>query len=346
MATAITADSTSTPVIGFVGLGVMGGPMCRNMALKHGGEVIAFDMSSEAFKVLEGTQARRASTLAELAAQADVVFLSLPGGPQVDQVCLGDNGLSSGAHRPSIIVDLSTTTVASARSVAERLAALDVAFADAPVARTREAAQRGELSIMVGADEVLFAHIEPLLRYIGSDVTRCGEVGCGQVVKLINNALVFENTVALAEMMVLGERAGVDPATLLDAVSKGSGDSFVLRNHGRKSMLPREFPEKAFPPEYALKDLGYVLELADQTGLDAHVVELAKRYYAAAASGGWSGRYFPSVIALIDSGQGPAPEAGAASPAPATATAPAPATKAASPTASLTSSLARSHENG
>jgi len=345
MATAITADSTSTPVIGFVGLGVMGGPMCRNMALKHGGEVIAFDMSSEAFKVLEGTQARRASTLAELAAQADVVFLSLPGGPQVDQVCLGDNGLSSGAHRPSIIVDLSTTTVASARSVAERLAALDVAFADAPVARTREAAQRGELSIMVGADEVLFAHIEPLLRYIGSDVTRCGEVGCGQVVKLINNALVFENTVALAEMMVLGERAGVDPATLLDAVSKGSGDSYVLRNHGRKSMLPREFPEKAFPPEYALKDLGYVLELADQTGLDAHVVELAKRYYAAAASGGWSGRYFPSVIALIDSGQGPAPEAGAASPTPATI-APATATKAASPTASLTSSLARSHANG
>lgn len=74
---------------------------------------------------------------------------------------------------------------------------------------------------------------------IASDVTLCGEVGCGQVVKLINNALVFENTVALAEMMVLGERAGVAPGTLLDAVSKGSGDSFVLRNHGRKAMLPR-----------------------------------------------------------------------------------------------------------
>jgi len=84
------------------------------------------------------------------------------------------------------------------------------------------------------------------------------------VVKLVNNALVFENTVAIAEMMVLSERAGVPPAVLLDAVAKGSGDSFALRNHARKSMLPREFPEKSFPPEYVLKDIGYVLELAAQ----------------------------------------------------------------------------------
>ncbi len=205
------------------------------------------------------------------------------------------------------MVDLSTTTVASARDIAERMRALDVAFADAPVARTREAAQRGELSIMVGADEALFARIEPLLRYMGTDVTRCGGVGCGQVVKLINNALVFENTVALAEMMVLGERAGVQPATLLDAVSKGSGDSFVLRNHGRKAMLPRSFPEKSFPPEYVLKDLGYVLELATQTGVAAHVTRLSQRYYEATARQGFGGRYFPAVIEIVDRDIGPAP---------------------------------------
>ena len=152
-------------------------------------------------------------------------------------------------------------------STAGRLASKGIAFADAPVARTREAAQRGELSIMVGADEALYARIEPFLRYMGSDVTRCGGVGCGQVVKLVNNALVFENTVAIAEMMVLGERAGVAPAVLLDAVSKGSGDSYALRNHARKSMLPRQFPEKSFPPEYVLKDIGYVLELAAQVGV-------------------------------------------------------------------------------
>ncbi|MFT3821143.1 MAG: NAD(P)-dependent oxidoreductase [Rubrivivax sp.] len=293
--------------VGFVGLGVMGGPMCRNMAVKHGGGVIAFDTNAAAFQVLDGTPARRAATLAQLAAEADVVFLSLPGGPQVEAVCLGPQGLTAGARKPQVIVDLSTTTVAAARGIAAALAARGVAFADAPVARTREAAQRGELSIMVGAGEALFARIEPLLRHIGSDVTRCGEAGCGQVVKLINNALVFENTMALAEMMVLGQRAGVQPATLLDAVSKGSGDSFVLRNHGRKAMVPREFPEKSFPPEYVLKDIGYVLELAGQMQVATHVTELAQRYYAATAGHGFGGRYFPAVIEIVDRGIGPAP---------------------------------------
>jgi 3-hydroxyisobutyrate dehydrogenase-like beta-hydroxyacid dehydrogenase len=283
-------------VIGFVGLGVMGGAMCRNMALKHAGEVVAFDTNDAAFSVLDGTKASRAASLEDLAARADIVFLSLPGGPAVEAVT---QQLSSGARRPGVIVDLSTTTVASARKVGEALAAIGIAFADAPVARTREAAQRGELSIMVGADAALFARIAPLLHYIGTDVTLCGAIGCGQVVKLINNALVFENTVALAEMMVLGERAGVEPATLLDAVSKGSGDSFVLRNHGRKAMLPRQFPEKSFPPEYVLKDIGYVLELAGQTGVATRITELAHRYYAATAQQGYSGRYFPAVIELI-----------------------------------------------
>jgi 3-hydroxyisobutyrate dehydrogenase-like beta-hydroxyacid dehydrogenase len=290
----------TSSVIGFLGLGVMGGAMCRNIALKHGGDVIAFDTNPDAFAALDGTKARRASTVAEVAEQADIVFLSLPGSEHVEQVCLGAEGLASTSKRPSIIVDLSTTTVAVARSVAERLSVKGIAFADAPVARTREAAQRGELSIMVGADETLYARIEPLLRYMGSDVTHCGPTGCGQVVKLINNALVFENTVAIAEMMVVGERAGVQPAVLLDAVSKGSGDSFALRNHARKSMLPRAFPEKSFPPEYVLKDISYVLELAAQVGVATHITQLTQRYYAATASNGWSGRYYPAVIEIVD----------------------------------------------
>lgn len=289
-----------TPVIGFVGLGVMGGPMCRNMAQKHAGEVIAFDARAAAFASLDGTDATHAGSLAEVGATADIVFLSLPGGPQVEQVCLGADGLASGEHKPSVIVDLSTTTVDSARSVAERLSQQGVAFVDAPVARTREAAKRGELSVMVGAEGDLYDRVEPFLFYIGTDVTRCGGVGCGQVVKLINNALVFENTLALAEMMVVGERAGVQPAVLLDAVSKGSGDSFALRNHGRKSLLPREYPEKSFPPEYAVKDLGCVLELASQVGVTARVTELAERYYAATAEHGWAGRYYPAVIEIVD----------------------------------------------
>lgn len=292
--------SHSKPTIGFIGLGVMGGAMCRNVALKHEGSVIAFDMQPAAFEILKDTKAQKAESVSAIAEQADIVFLSLPGGPQVESVCLGESGLASGDSKPAIVVDLSTTTVDSARSVAEKLNQYGIAFSDAPVARTREAAQRGELSIMVGADRELFAQIEPLLHYMGSDVTHCGDVGCGQVVKLANNALVFENTMALAEMMVVSERAGVRPEVLLDAVSKGSGDSFALRNHGRKSLLPREFPEKSFPPEYALKDLGYMLELASQMGVSTHVTKLAERYYRATAENGWNGRYYPAVIEVID----------------------------------------------
>lgn len=290
----------STSVIGFVGLGVMGGPMCRNIATKHAGRVLALDMNPAAFDILKDTRAQRASSLAVIASQADIIFLSLPGGPQVDTVCLGQDGLIQSGRRDLVIVDLSTTPVSVARKVGSALAEKGIHFADAPVARTREAAQKGELSIMVGAHKALYDQIESLLYYMATDVTHCGAIGCGQVVKLVNNAMVAETTVALAEMMVLGERAGVDPATLLEAVSKGSGDSFVLRNHARKAMLPRNFPQKSFPPEYVIKDLSYVMELAREQGLRPRVTELSQRYYHATANNGWSGHYFPAVIDIID----------------------------------------------
>ncbi|MCP3400847.1 NAD(P)-dependent oxidoreductase [Bradyrhizobium sp. CCGB20] len=293
---------SAVETIGFIGLGVMGGPMCRNMAKKHAGRVLMLDRDAAAMTALSDTRAEAATSLEALAAAADVIFLSLPGGPQVEAVSAA---IAQAARPGATIVDLSTTPVALARSVSGRLKAEGFAFADAPVARTREAAQRGELSIMVGAEAAVFARIKPLLDYIGSDVTHCGEVGCGQVVKLINNALVFENTLALAEMMVVGERAGVKPETLLSAVSKGSGDSFVLRNHGTKAMLPRNFPEKAFPPEYVLKDLDYVLQLASDAGVRPGVAELARRYYDAACRQGLSGRYFPGVIEFIEKGGTP-----------------------------------------
>jgi 3-hydroxyisobutyrate dehydrogenase-like beta-hydroxyacid dehydrogenase len=288
--------------IGFIGLGVMGGPMSRNIAKKHQGRVLILDRESAAITALSDTTAEAGPSLEALAKAADIIFLSLPGGPQVEQVC---NAIAQAARPGTTVVDLSTTPVSLARDVAAQLKAKGFDFADAPVARTREAAQRGELSIMVGAEASVFARVRPLLDYIGSDVTHCGEVGCGQVVKLINNALVFENTLALAEMMVIGERAGVKPETLLNAVSKGSGDSFVLRNHGTKAMLPRNFPEKAFPPEYVLKDLDYVLQLASDAGVHPGVAQLARRYYDAACRQGLSGRYFPGVIEFIEMGGTP-----------------------------------------
>lgn len=288
--------------LGFIGLGVMGGPMCRNMATKHPGKVLAFDLDSAAIAALADTPAVPAASVEDLARQVDVIFLSLPGDKQVEALCGAGSPIAAHARPGATVVDLSTTSVPLARKVGAHLAERGIAFADAPVARTREAAQRGELSIMVGADDAVFARIKPLLDHIGSDVTHCGGVGCGQVVKLINNTLVFEHVVALAEMMVVGERAGVAPRILLEAVSKGSGDSFALRNHGMKAMLPREFPEKAFPPEYVLKDIGYMLALAGEHGLDPKVTEVARRYYEAACAGGMSGRYYPGVIEVIEKG--------------------------------------------
>lgn len=292
--------SKAASVIGFIGLGVMGGPMCCNVARKHAAPVHAFDMSTAALEEPVKAGAVPEASIANVAAKSDIILLSLPGGKQVIEVCLGESGIMANAKPGTIVVDLSTTSVAEARHVAEKLAEKNMTFADAPVARTRQAAQDGTLSIMVGASEALYQQLEPLLAYMGSDIARCGEVGCGQVVKIINNTLVFEHTAALAEMLVVAERAGVAPETLLDAVSNGSGDSFVLRNHGRKAMLPRSFPEKAFPSTYVLKDLGYSIELAESCGVEPRLSRQAEQYYRAAIEEGIGEKYFPAIIELID----------------------------------------------
>lgn len=285
--------------IGFVGLGVMGGPMCQNMARKHQSKVLAFDLSDEALRAVEEEGAERVASLADLAQASNIIFLSLPGDPQVDAVA---TEILNAKGKCKVVVDLSTTSVEAARAVAQKLAVAGIEFADAPVARTREAAQQGALSIMVGAEQDLFDRIKPFLDYIATDITHGGKVGTGQVLKLVNNMLVFANTVAVAEMMVLGEAGGVDPEVLLDAVSKGSGDSFVLRNHARKAMLPRRFPDKAFSPEYVLKDIGGVFALAHSTGVNLPSAETTRSYYEAAVNHGYSGRYFPCVVELVDKG--------------------------------------------
>lgn len=287
----------SAPVLGFVGLGVMGSGMCGNVVRKHSAPVHAFDMNPAALAVQVEAGAVAAANVAALAQTAEVIFLSLPGGKQVAAVC---GEIAAHAKPGTIVVDLSTTGVSEARAVAGVLAGHGIEFADAPVARTRQAAIDGTLSIMVGSTEVLFARIEPLLRYMGSDVTYCGDVGCGQVVKLINNTLLFEQVAALAEMFVVAERAGVAPARLVEAISLGSGDSFALRNHGLKAMVPRQFPEKAFPMPYAIKDLGYTIELAEQMGVEPRLPRLAAEYYQAAIDAGIAEKYFPAIIEVVD----------------------------------------------
>lgn len=288
------ADVTT---IGFIGLGAMGGGMSRNVARKHDGPVHAFDLNAEALAATVAAGAIAAGSVAELARTSDIVLLSLPGGKQVAAVAAE---IAEHARAGTIVIDLSTTGVDEARAVHAALAGKQIDFADAPVARARAAADAGTLSIMVGASEALFTRIAPILGYMGTDVNRCGEVGCGQVVKLVNNTLLFEHVAALAEMMVVSERAGVAAETLLDVLSISSADSFALRNHGMKAMLPRAFPEKAFPSDYVLKDIAYALAMAGDAQVDARVAKTARDYYARAVEAGIGAQYFPAIVTLIE----------------------------------------------
>jgi 3-hydroxyisobutyrate dehydrogenase-like beta-hydroxyacid dehydrogenase len=226
--------------------------------------------------------------------------LSLPSGREVAALCDGEAGLVALSRPGQVIVDLGTSPVALARDLARRLAAKDVAFADAPVARTRQAAQDGTLSVMVGTDAATFARVAPVLRCCASEISHCGDVGAGQFVKIMNNMILFQTGVALAEALALARRNGVDPALLFETLSKGSADSFALRNHGLKAMLPGRFPEQAFSAAYALKDIGYALELAGEAGLALPGAELARDLLRATVEAGYGEEYWPALAKLVD----------------------------------------------
>lgn len=291
--------SISSTTIGFVGLGVMGEPMCRNLASRSGLAVCAFDRDRTPLQRLAAHGVVAAASVHEVGETSSTIFLSLPSGEIVREVCQGAGGLVEVIRAGQTVVDLSTSPVDLTRELAALFAERGADFIDAPVARTRAAAEAGTLAIMVGAGTDGFARIRPLLATFASDVTHCGPVGCGQVVKILNNMVLFETVIALAEAKAIGERSGVDPALLFDALSKGSADSFALRNHGMKSMLPGEFPERAFSVAYARKDLAYALRLAEQAGIDACGAVNVDRWFGQAIASGLGDQYHPVVSRLI-----------------------------------------------
>ncbi|MEA3193399.1 MAG: 3-hydroxyisobutyrate dehydrogenase [Betaproteobacteria bacterium] len=282
---------------GFIGLGVMGEPMCRNLARKHRGKVIAHDLRPEPLNRLSVDGVMAAGSIAELAAHADVIFLSLPGEPQVRAVGLE---LSLAARAGQAIVDCSTAPVALARELAAAFTRRNAHFADAPVARTHQAAIDGTLAFMVGCDAFLFHRIEPLLRAMGTDVTHCGPPGAGQAVKLLNNMVLSVTVAALAEALAVAKASGVvEPKLLFDALAKGSADSFALRNHGMKALLPESHPDRTFPVSYMLKDVTYALELARDAGLELQTAGTAKKLLEEAASLGFSDSYHTAIIEAV-----------------------------------------------
>jgi 3-hydroxyisobutyrate dehydrogenase len=280
--------------IGFIGLGVMGEPICRNLVKKSGKSVLAFDLAPEPLARLRGEGAEIAASVAEIVKQSDLLFLCLPSATHVRAVFEGD-GILKNIRAGQVVVDLGTSSVSLTRDFAKQLEAKGASWVDAPIARTRQAAQDGTLSVMVGAVPALYAAIELLIRWFATDVTPCGDVGAGQVTKILNNMVLFETVNALSEAVAVARHNGVDPKLLLDTLSKGSADSFALRNHGMKAIVPGVFPERAFSTEYALKDISCALELAGDAGLKLRGAELIAKVLQEAIDAGSGGAYFPVI---------------------------------------------------
>jgi hypothetical protein len=292
-----------TDMIGFIGVGTMGEPMCRNLAKKSNMKVMAADRDAAPLKRLEADGVKAAS-VDEIVEQCRTIFLSLPGGKEVEQICLGEKGLVNKVKLGWTVIDCSTAPVSLARRLYGEFEGRGTAFADAPVARTRQAAIDGTLSIMVGATEPTFKRIEPLLRCMADEVTHCGEAGAGQAVKILNNMIIFQTGVALAEALTIARAWDVDGKMLYDTLTKGSADSFALRNHGMKAMLPGVFPERAFSTEYALKDLSYAIEMAEEKGIPALGSDVARELMERAVELGHGKEYWPVLLRAIEDATG------------------------------------------
>lgn len=292
--------SKVTERLGFIGLGVMGEPMCANLVKKSKLSVYGTDSRAGPRERLAKDGLHPCGSISEVSANADIVFLSLPSIKEVTEVCLGAGGVAASGGRVHTIVDMSTSSVKQTRELASKLRERGITFIDAPVARMRQAAKDGTLSIMVGGSAESFQLIQPFLLCMGTEVTHCGDTGSGQVVKILNNMIVFMTVHALAEALSIGRKAGVDGALLFDVMSKGSADSFALRTPGQKALVPGNFPENTFPTDYAIKDIKLALELAQQGGIGAKSAELTAALLEKSTRAGFSLNYYPAFINMIE----------------------------------------------
>jgi 3-hydroxyisobutyrate dehydrogenase-like beta-hydroxyacid dehydrogenase len=283
--------------IGFIGLGVMGEPMCHNLHKKSGQTVTAYDIDPAPLARAKAAGMAVAANLEEIAQACATIFISMPSGVQLQQIC---DELMPHMTSGQTIVDTTTAPVALTKALAAGFGEKGIDYADAPIARTRQAARDGTLAVMVGATEAVFTRIEPLIACYANDITLCGDVGSGQVVKILNNMIVAETVNAVAEALTIGRRAGLDGGLLLDTLAKGSADSFVLRNHGVKAMLPGVFPLRAFSVNYMLKDMRYAIELAAETDVDIKAAKTTNEVLQAAANGPLADAYWPALLAVID----------------------------------------------
>ena len=281
--------------IGFIGLGVMGTPMCKNLVKNKQWHIIVHDLDNSKEKELEKNGASIAKNLSELFNLADMVITCLPGGDFVKDIYLGKEKIVSELKPNKFIIDMSTSQPDLMIELNKLITKKGSFFADAPIARTRQAARDGTLAIMVGSKREVYERIFPILEFMGNNIMHCGDVGTGQITKILNNMILFQTVVALSEAANIAEKYNMSVEDLFENITKCSGDSFALRNHGLKSIAQNHFPSPAFSSEYALKDLSYAINLGKTHNLNLPGANTAKKLLEKSIKNGDKDLYFPVI---------------------------------------------------
>jgi 2-hydroxy-3-oxopropionate reductase len=250
--------------IGYIGLGLMGKSIAGNL-LRAGFPLVVHNRSRAAVDELAAAGAQAASSPAEVAAQVDVVFTNLPDTPDVEKVVLGEDGILSAAHPGLVYVDNSTIKPAAARAIAQKLAEKGAFALDAPVSGGDIGARNATLSIMVGGDPAALEKVMPVLLAMGKTVTHVGDAGAGQVAKAANQIMVAAQMVAMGELLIFSQKAGVDPKKVVDAIKGGAAQCWTLDVKPPRLFDGNRAP--GFKAHMQAKDLNIVLETAREYGV-------------------------------------------------------------------------------
>ncbi len=250
--------------IGFIGLGIMGKPMSKNL-IKAGHELFVCDVVKTAVDEVVAAGAKAAATPKEVAKQADYIITMLPNSPQVTQVVLGENGVIEGARSGAIVIDMSSIAPLVSREVAKRLSEKGIEMLDAPVSGGEPKAIDGTLSVMVGGKKDIFEKCLPIMKAMAASVVLTGDIGAGNVTKLANQVIVAINIAAMSEALVLASKAGVEPELVYKAIRGGLAGSTVL-DAKAPLVMDRKF-EPGFRINLHIKDLGNVLETSHEVGV-------------------------------------------------------------------------------
>jgi 3-hydroxyisobutyrate dehydrogenase len=264
--------------VGFIGTGIMGEPMARNV-MKAGYSLCVFTRTKAKAEGLLAEGAVWKPSPAEVARTADAIITIVTDSPDVEAVYLGEDAVCAGLQKATLCIDMSTVAPEVARTVAGRIAELGGSFLDAPVSGGGTGAKTGTLSIMVGGDEKDVARAKPLFDAMGQSIVHCGPTGTGQLTKLCNQILCGLNLLGVCEAMVFGRRAGLDLETMLQAVSKGAAGSWALDNLGSR-MIRRDFAPM-FMIDLQNKDLRIALETARASNIPLPGTALVSQLLAA-----------------------------------------------------------------